>query len=59
MFADRRPRPWGGDDADDEGPGRLCPACAARRTAFGYGLAALLVLALAAAAFALAYPLLG
>jgi hypothetical protein len=55
MFAGPRPWPGDGGDADEEGPDRLCPACAARRAALGYGLAALLVLALAAAASAVAY----
>jgi hypothetical protein len=60
MFADSGPRPWheGDDDDDGERPVRFCPACAARRAAFGYGLAALLVLVVAAAAFAVAYQFL-
>jgi hypothetical protein len=56
MFADPRPRPGDGDDADDEGPGRLCPACAARRAAVEHGLAAAAVVGVAALAFASAYP---
>jgi hypothetical protein len=55
MFADHRPRQGYDDEDDGGGPGRLCPACAARRVAFGNGLAVLIVLAIAAAAFTAAY----
>jgi hypothetical protein len=59
MSADPRPRAWYDDEEDDgERPGRLCPDCSAGRTALGHGFAALAVLAVAAAAFAVAYQLL-